>query len=119
LDSLEIPEVTERLLIKSDNSELWRHPNPPFPEEFVCLAPEGARWVVERGISLVGVDFLSVEAQGAEGHPVHHALLSAGVVIVEGLDLGEVDPGDYTLVCLPLKIADGDGAPARAVLTVI
>jgi arylformamidase len=72
--------------------------------------------VVERGIQLFGVDFLSVEQKGAEGHPVHHILLENGVVIVEGLNLGDVEPGTYTLACLPLRIVDGDGGPARAIL---
>jgi arylformamidase len=62
------------------------------------------------------VDFLSVEQKGAPGHPTHVELLSNGVVIVEGLDLGDVEPGDYMLAVLPLKIVDGDGGPARAVL---
>jgi arylformamidase len=72
--------------------------------------------VVDRGIGLIGVDFLSVEQKGAAGHPVHHILLENGVVIIEGLNLSEVEPGTYTLVCLPLKIVDGDGGPARALL---
>ncbi|MGH9196150.1 MAG: cyclase family protein, partial [Acidimicrobiia bacterium] len=76
----------------------------------------GAKWVVERGIQLVGTDFLSIEKRGAPGHPTHVTLLGAGVVIVEGLDLRQVAGGTYQFICLPLKIVDGDGAPARAVL---
>jgi arylformamidase len=72
--------------------------------------------VLDRGLELIGVDFLSIEEKGAEGHPVHTQLLSNGVVIVEGLDLGEVAPGEYWLWCLPLRILGGDGGPARAVL---
>jgi arylformamidase len=72
--------------------------------------------VVDRGIKLIGVDFLSVEQKGAEGHPTHHTLLENGVVIIEGLNLGDVEPGEYTLMCLPMRIKDGDGGPARAVL---
>ena len=90
------------------------------------LTPDGARWLVERGVRLVGADTLSIEP-GTEGHgfrgcppeeqyPVHRILLGAGVVIVEGLDLSAVEPGPYQFVCLPLRIAGGDGAPARAVL---
>jgi arylformamidase len=116
LDRLAVPERVERLLIKSDNSDLWRRLPVSFPDEYVCLSPEGARWVVERGIRLVGVDFLSVEQKGAPGHPTHVELLSNGVVIVEGLDLGLVDPGPSTLAVLPLLIVDGDGGPARAIL---
>lgn len=116
LDALKIPSGTTRLLIKSDNSKIWRRKGAAFPDEYVCLAPEGAKWVVAAGIKLVGVDFLSVEQKGARGHPVHVELLKNGVVIVEGLDLGDVAPGEYTVAILPLKIAAGDGGPARAVL---
>src|SRR5439155_1265549 len=95
---------------------IWPGNHPAFPEVYACLTPEAARWVVERGIRLIGVDFLSVEAKGAEGHPVHHILLENGVVIVEGLDLSQAEPGTYTVACLPLKLKDGDGGPARAIL---
>jgi arylformamidase len=116
LGRLEIPEEVERLLIRSDNSELWRNLPALFPDEYTCLSSEGASWLVRRGIRLVGVDFLSVEAKGSPGHPVHVELLTHEVVIVEGLNLGDVEPGIYTLAVLPLKILDGDGGPARAVL---
>jgi arylformamidase len=117
LDALDLPTGTTRLLLRTSNSELWRQPRPvPFPETYACLSVEGANWVVERGLGLIGVDFLSVERKGAQGHPVHTTLLSNGVVIVEGLDLGHAEPGQYTLACLPLKVVDGDGGPARAVL---
>ena len=116
LESLDIPEGTERLLLRSENSELWRHLPVPFPSDYVCLSPQGAKWVVERGIRLVGVDFLSVEQRAAPGHPTHVELLSNGVVVVEGLDLGLVEPGPSSLAVLPLRIVDGDGGPARAIL---
>ena len=116
LEGLGVPDGTERLLLRSDNSDLWRQPSPSFPDEYVCLSPEAAAWVVRRGIRLVGVDFLSVERRGSPGHPAHVELLSNGVVVVEGLDLGSVEPGDVTLVVLPLRIVDGDGGPARAIL---
>jgi arylformamidase len=116
LEGLKIPSGTARVLLKSDNSEIWRHLPAAFPDEYVCLSPEGARWVVTTGIKLVGVDFLSIEQKGAQGHPTHVELLSHGVIIVEGLDLGEVEPGSYTLAVLPLNIVNGDGGPARAVL---
>ena len=74
-----------------------------------------ARRFVDGGLRLVGIDTPSIEPDTAE-YPVHRLLLTAGVVIVEGLDLSAVAPGDYQLVCLPLRIAGGDGAPARAVL---
>ena len=118
LDRLWLPATPTRLLLKTANSALWHGCGPiPFPDHYVALSPEGAAWLVERGVRLVGTDFLSIEERGAPGHPTHHTLLRAGVVILEGLDLFAVEPGSYTLVCLPLKIAGGDGAPARAVLS--
>ncbi len=116
LDGLGVPEGTVRLLLKSDNSEIWRHQPAEFPAEYTCLSPEGARWIVQRGLRIVGVDFLSIEKKGEPGHPTHVELLSSGVVIVEGLNLADVEPGQYVLAVLPLKIVDGDGGPARAVL---
>lgn len=116
LDALGIPEGATRVLLRTANSELWEHTPVGFPDHYACLTPEAARWVVERGIRLIGVDFLSVEQKGAAGHPVHHILLESGVVIVEGLNLSRAEPGEYTLTCLPLRLVDGDGGPARAVL---
>jgi arylformamidase len=80
-----------------------------------ALTEDAARWLVERGVRLVGADTLSIEP-ATDTYPVHRILLDAGVVIVEGLDLFGVTPGRYQLACLPLRIAGGDGAPARAVL---
>jgi arylformamidase len=79
------------------------------------LTPDGAAWLVERGVRLVGADTLSIEP-ATDDYPVHRVLLGAGVIIVEGLDLRAAAPGRYQLACLPLRIAGGDGAPARAVL---
>jgi arylformamidase len=116
LDALELPVGTERLLCRTRNSELWSRGRIEFPDDYVAVTRDGARWLVERGLRLVGVDFLSVERDGPPDFPVHRTLLGGGVVIVEGLDLSTVDPGPYTLVCAPLKILGGDGAPARALL---
>jgi arylformamidase len=117
LVALEIPSGSQRVLLRTANSEMWRSGSKPaFPDRYACLTPAGARWIVERGIRLIGVDMLSVEEKGAAGHPVHHILLESGVVIVEGLNLSEAAPGRYTFACLPLRIVDGDGGPARAVL---
>ena len=80
-----------------------------------AITADAAQWIVTQGIRLLGVDYLSVERSGSEGNPVHHALLSAGVVIVEGLDLSSLNTGWYNFCCLPLKVTGGDGAPARAV----
>lgn len=116
LDSLEVPAGADRLLLRTDNSDLWQHMPTEFPDEYVCLSQDGARWIVERGIRLFGTDFLGIEARGSTGHPAHVELLANGVVIVEGLNLGLVAPGAYLLTVLPLRVVDGDGAPARAVL---
>jgi arylformamidase len=77
-----------------------------------------ARWCVSQGVKLVGVDYLTIEPQGPEkaGYPTHKTLLGAGVVIIEGLDLRDITPGAYELICAPIKIAQGDGAPARVFL---
>jgi arylformamidase len=103
----------ERLLIRTRNS--FAEPT-VFHKDFVALLPDAAGWIVEQGIRLIGVDGPSVEEYGSSDFPVHHALLRAGVVIVEVLDLSRVAAGDYDLFCAPLKWAGADGAPARAFL---
>jgi arylformamidase len=104
-----VPAGVERVLLKTRNSELWERES--FVEEFERLDEAGARTLVERGVRLVGVDYLSVGDEAA-----HVALLGAGVVAVEGLDLRGVHPGRYELICLPLRVVGADGAPARALL---
>lgn len=118
LESAGVPRETERLLIRTSNSDLWNDPTHRFTREFVAVNASAARWCVERGIRLVGVDYLTIEPQGPEkaGYPTHMTLLGAGVVIIEGLDLRDIAAGGYELVCAPLKIAAGDGAPARVFL---
>ena len=103
------PEGAERVLFKTPNSELWARDD--FAEDFARLNGEAAALLVDRGVRLVGVDYLSVGDEAA-----HHALLEARVVPVEGLDLRGVEPGSYELVCLPLRVVGADGAPARAIL---
>ncbi|MBX5482291.1 MAG: cyclase family protein [Myxococcaceae bacterium] len=108
-------EPGERLLLRTRNSEV-RWYERPFREDFVHLTVAAALWLAERRPRAVGVDYLSVGgfAGDADGPKVHRALLSAGVWIIEGLYLGHVEPGRYELVCLPLRVERGDGAPARA-----
>ncbi|HEX2069061.1 MAG TPA: cyclase family protein [Actinomycetota bacterium] len=118
LDGLGLPQETTRLLLKTSNSKIWGQDRPSFPDRYACLSVEAAEWVVQRGIRVVGVDFLSVEEKGAEGHPVHKELLSNGVSIIEGLDLREAPAGPCTLLCFPLKVLNGDGGPARAALII-
>ena len=108
-----VPQGTERIIFKTRNSDLWHKAG--FQTDYTYLDPDAAKWLVKRGIRLVGIDYLSVDKMKS-GHLAHNCLLQAGVVIVEGLDCSGVPEGMYTLVCLPLKIKGGDGAPARAIL---
>ncbi len=118
LDQARIPANATRLLFKTRNSELWRDPTHRYTRDIVAVDASAARSLVAHGVRLVGVDYLTIEPQGPEkaGYPTHMTLLRAGVVIVEGLDLRAVAPGPYELVCAPLRIAGGDGAPARVFL---
>ena len=113
LDALDIPAGARRVLFKTPNSRLWEVPT--FSPNYVALTPEAAAALVNRGIVLVGADYLSVAPLGDPG-PTHRTLLAANVVILEGLDLRAVSPGPYELICLPLLIPGSDGAPARAIL---
>jgi len=110
-----IPDLrSPRVLFKSDRNRgaLMRR---EFFEEYTAISPDAASWLVERGVQLVGVDYLSIGRFSGGNKETHETLLSAEVVIVEGLDLSSVEPGVYTLVCLPIKLPY-DGAPCRAVL---
>ena len=104
----------ERVLFKTSNSSLWSRNG--FEREYVYLGDDGADYLVQQGVKLAGIDYLSIEQFRSATHYVHGKLLRAGIVILEGVDLGHVDAGDYQLACLPLKIRGGDGAPARTVL---
>jgi arylformamidase len=109
LRGLALPERAERLIFKTTNSRLWERDE--FTPEFVRLSADGARYLVGHGVRLVGIDYLSVGDEEA-----HVELLRAGVVPLESLDLRGVEPGEYRLVCLPLRVVGSDGAPARTVL---
>jgi arylformamidase len=115
LERVPIPDDTLRLLFGTRNSHLWAKGETAFQQDFVAVTEDGARWLVGRGIRLVGVDYLSVAPFG-ESVPTHTVLLQAGIVVVEGLNLSEVPRGFYELYCLPLKLQGSDGAPARAIL---
>lgn len=104
----------ERLLFKTRNSSLWTEET--FQENYVYLTPDACRVLAESAIKLVGVDYLSIERYGVENFEGHHCLLRRNIPILEGLDLTEIEPGDYELIALPLKIAGGDGSPTRALL---
>ena len=103
-----------RVLIKTHNSRLWG--SPEFHEDYVGVTDSGAKHLVEHGIKVVGVDYLSVEKFHTPGAPAHHVLLGAGTIVIEGLNLRDVEPGVYEMFCLPLRIVGSDGAPARVVL---
>jgi len=105
----------ERVLFKTDNSKHWQ--DGKFYEEFIYLEPDGAEFLVQRGIQLVGIDYLSIDKFKSEKHPTHFALLTRDIVILEGLNLSKVPAGEYTLFALPLNLQDADGAPSRVILT--
>jgi arylformamidase len=108
----------QRVLFKTKNSEFWATPEDGFRSDFAYLVPETAKLLADAGVVLVGIDYLSIEKSGSPGHPVHITLLEKEIVILEGVDLRAIVPGDYELICMPLKYdgATGDGAPARTML---
>jgi arylformamidase len=107
--ALEGLDLGERVLFKTRNSELWARDS--FSEDHVGLTESGAQALVAAGVRLIGIDYLTLGDEDA-----HHVLLGAGVVAIESLDLRGVDPGEYELICAPLKLVGSDGAPARVLL---
>lgn len=103
-----------RLLLKTPNSRLWG--SSEFHTDFVGVTEGGARFLVDRGVKVLGVDYLSVEQYKTPGAPAHHVLLGSGTIVIEGLNLRDVEPGTYEMFCLPLAVVGADGAPARVVL---
>lgn len=120
LENAGIPADAERLLLATRNALTWNRQAATgahaFDPSFVALDPSAADWLNRRGIRLLGIDGPSVDPFESDAFPVHRALLSAGVVIIENLLLGGVTPGPYRLICLPLLYEGGDGAPARVAL---
>ncbi|MBN1265351.1 MAG: cyclase family protein [Anaerolineales bacterium] len=114
LENAGIPPRTRRILFKTRNSALWTAQK-QFTADYVSVDSSAARWLVQKGVQLVGVDYLSVSAY-EDPVPTHQILLGADILVLEGLDLSAVNQGRYTLYCLPLKILNADGAPVRAVL---
>jgi arylformamidase len=111
------PKRGERILFKTKNSaNLWPRGYEEFSKSFLAFSADGARYLAECGVRTVGVDYLSVGAFEGDGVETHQVLLGAGIWLIEGLNLSEIPPGEYDLVCLPIKIQGGDGAPARAAL---
>ena len=103
-----------RILLRTRNSALLAQRE--FAKDYTYLAPDGAQYLVDNGVELVGIDYLSIEQFHSGHHKTHRTLLEKSVVILEGLDLSVPAPGQYQLICLPLRIEGCDGAPARAVL---
>lgn len=110
-----LPPGTRRVLFRTANSDRWRRSGEFFPD-YVALNTAAADALIASQVRLVGIDSLSVESDTTGEFPVHHTLLGHGVLILEGIELADAPPGTYELVCLPLRLQDGDGGPARAVL---
>lgn len=108
------PGIT-KILFKTSNSELWKKPNQEFQTSFIGIAADAAQVLVNKGINVVGIDYLSI-APYKNSRPTHEILLKAKMLIIEGVNLSDVEPGIYTLYCLPLKLKGSDGAPARVIL---
>jgi arylformamidase len=115
-DELAAHDLSEdvRVLIKTPNSRLWSARD--FQSDYLGVTESGARYLVDHGVKVVGVDYLSVEQFKKPGAPAHHVLLGAGTIVIEGLNLLDVEPGLYEMFCLPLRVVGADGAPARVVL---
>ncbi len=107
-------EIAPRVLLQTRNSALLDHDH--FDRSFAYLTGDGAEYLADAGALLVGIDYLSIEGYGADDHRTHLTLLEREIVVLEGIDLRRVPPGRYELICLPIKVAGGDGAPARVVL---
>lgn len=106
----------KRVLFRTVNSDIWEKGLNSFTENYVAIASDAAKYLVDSGIKLVGIDYLSIEKFGSKSHDTHNTLLKNGLIVLEGLNLSGIVPGDYELVALPLKIKNGDGSPARVIL---
>jgi arylformamidase len=115
-DALADIDISEdvRVLFKTSNSRLWGTPD--FHQDYVGVTSSGAEHLIAHGIKVVGVDYLTVEEFKKPGAPAHHVLLGGGAIVIEGLNLRDVDPGIYDMLCLPLRVVGADGAPARVIL---
>jgi arylformamidase len=113
LEALDLRDDLRVLLKTRMSGQLLK---PGYQQDHVYLTGDAALYLAQAGLKLVGFDYLSIDRFGDSSYPAHRALLAAGVVVVEGLDLSEVEPGEYDMTCLPLRVGGGDGAPARVVL---
>jgi len=105
----------ERILIKTRNSDRAWHEE-PFDEDFVHISAAGGQYLVDRQVRTVGVDYLSIGGYKTDGVECHQIMLGAGIWVIEGLDLSAIAPGKYELACLPMRLRDAEGAPARAIV---
>lgn len=115
LERIHLEDGIERILFKTRNSKYLADSRVGFKEDFVGIDAGASELLVEKGIKLVGIDYLSI-APYKRSRPTHEVMLGAKMVIIEGVDLSGVEPGDYILYCLPLKLKDTEGAPARVIL---
>lgn len=115
LEQNKMPANVDRLLLRTKNSDTLKSNDKTFNKDYVGLTHDGAKWLISKGVLLIGLDYLSV-ASFTECVEIHRELLQARVLILEGLNLFDVNPGEYELICLPLKIVGAEGAPARAIL---
>jgi arylformamidase len=121
-EKIDVPELKQlilmddfRILFKTRNSLLWSN-HKYFSKKYIYLTEDGARFLIDNGIKLIGFDYHSVERYGENNYPVHKILLENQIVLIEGLNLAEVDDGEYELSCLPLPLKGMDAAPARVIL---
>jgi len=115
LKNLVLPEGVSRILFRTKNSDLWKKGITEFKQDYVALMSDAASWLVDMGFCLVGIDYLSIQIYGDDSI-THKILLENDIIILEGLNLTNIKPGIYELICLPLKLNGAEGAPARAIL---
>ena len=115
LEDANIPSQCKRLILKTDNQVYWDRGETTFQEDFCALEQSAAKWIVEKGIEFIGIDYLSIQRFN-DGPESHQILLTSEVIIAESLNLKEVDAGEYEMICLPIKLEGLEGAPVRAIL---
>ena len=109
-------EPGDAILFKTANSANDLLGRKSFQEKYVYLSAAAAEICIEKKVGLIGIDYLSIEEFGSKTHPAHKTVLGNGIPVLEGIILNEVEPGQYTLICLPLKLKGADGSPVRAIL---
>jgi arylformamidase len=115
LEKAGIQAGISRVLFKTSNSDYWQRNEKEFKKNFIAIMDDGAKWIVDHGITTVAIDYLSIAPFG-NSRPTHRTLLNANTLVIEGVNLSNVEPGLWTMYCLPLKLKGSDGAPARVIL---